>query len=250
MSELRRPELEVSIKKAKRDEVRVKKEFNRVRGENLVKQLEKKLYNAYYCDDKEAAAKLVYDLIPKDSIIGVGDSHSFYSLEMEDDLKAKNCKLIPNVAALNLHGYELPNGEDFGYVKAPTREAARDILADYLTSDVFVLSANAITARGEIVNVDGVGNRIAGSLYGADRIIMIIGVNKIVKDEKAARERIEMIAAPMNNIKYNQTCTSVNSGVCSHCVKVESICNITCILHQCPTESDYHVIIVGEELGF
>lgn len=250
MTELRRPELEVSIKNATHDVNRIKKEFNRRRGENLVKQLEKKRYNAYYVENKDEAAKLVYDLIPTDSIIGVGDSHSFYSLDLEDDLKSKNCKLIPNVAALNLHGYELANGESFGYIKAPTREEARDILADYLTANVFVLSANAITAKGEIVNVDGVGNRIAGSLYGADRMIMIIGVNKIVKDEKAARERIEMIAGPMNNIKYHKECPSVKTGICPHCTGEESICNITCILHKCPTESDYNVIIVGEELGF
>ena len=75
---------------------------------------------------------------------------------MESELKTRGCKLIPNVAALNLHSY---NSDEYGYVKAPTREQARDILADYLTSDVFVLSANAITMEGEIINVDGVGNR-------------------------------------------------------------------------------------------
>ena len=186
-------------------------------------------------------------LISDGSIIGVGDSHSFYELEMEEDLKNRGCRLIPNIAALNLHSY---NSAEYGYIKAPTREQARDILADYLTSDVFVLGAKAVTMEGEIINVDGVGNRIAGSLYGADRIIIIAGVNKIVQNEAEARSRISNTAAPMNKLKYGEKCAGVVSGKCADCRSEERFCNITAILHKKPIESDYHVIIVGEDLGF
>lgn len=71
-------------------------------------------------------------------------------------------------------------------------------MAAYLTADVFLLGANAITMTGEIVNVDGVGSRVVGGIYGPDRIVVVAGINKLVPDERAARERIAFVAAPMN----------------------------------------------------
>ena len=242
-----RQEVNVPISTVTHDVSEIKKEYYRNKGEALVKTLKKNRFDAYYTETKEEAIQLLNILIPDGSVIGVGDSHSFYELHMENKLKERGCRLIPNTAALNLHSYK---SDEYGYVKAPTREAARDILADYLTSDVFILSANAITMEGEIVNVDGVGNRIAGSLYGADRIIMIIGVNKIVQNEAEARSRIANIAAPMNKIKYGEVCASVISGKCIKCASEDRFCNITTILHKKPIESDYQIIIVGEELGF
>ncbi|MBK5252921.1 MAG: lactate utilization protein [Peptostreptococcaceae bacterium] len=242
-----RQEVDVSISTVQRDTEKIKKEFYLYKGEALVKSFKKNHFEAYYTDTKAKAAELIHSLIPNDSIIGVGDSHSFYQLNMEHDLKKRGCRLIPNTAALNLHSY---NSDEYSYVKAPTREQAREILADYLTSDVFVLSANAITMEGEIVNVDGVGNRIAGSLYGADRIIMVVGINKIVQNETEARSRISNIAAPMNKIKYGEICASVTTGKCTNCLSEQRFCNITTILHKRPIESDYHIVIVGEELGF
>lgn len=246
MMELRQ-NVDVSLEAVTHDIVRIKKEFFKYKGEALVKALKKNHFEAYYAENKEEAAILVNTLIPDGSIIGVGDSHSFYQLNMEKTLKMRGCKLIPNTAALNLHSY---NSDEYGYVKAPTREQARDILADYLTSDVFVLSANAITMEGEIINVDGVGNRIAGSLYGADRIIMVVGINKVARNEEEARIRIADVAAPMNKIKYGEVCPSVLTGKCGDCKTENRFCNITTILHKRPIESDFHVIIVGEELGF
>ncbi len=238
---------EFSIKDAAYDVAEIKRKFYRSKGENAVKRLEKNGFSAYYADDKAKAAEILIGLIPDDSVIGVGDSHTLFALDLDDALEEKRCKPIPNIAALNLHGY---HSESYGYIKAPTREEAREILAEYLTSNVFVLGANAITMKGEIVNVDGVGNRIAGSLYGADRIIVVAGVNKLVPDENAARERIRFIAAPMDNIKYGDECACVKTGICPNCAAPNRICNITSILHKKPIESDFHVIIIGEELGF
>lgn len=246
MRKLRQP-VDVPLSAVTHDIDEIKRTFNKYKCEALVKALKKNFFEAYYAESKEEAVTLLNNLIEDGSIIGVGDSHSFYQLNMEAELKARGCRLIPNVAALNLHGYY---SNDYGYIKAPTREQARDILADYLTSDVFVLSANAVTMEGEIVNVDGVGNRIAGSLYGADRIIMVVGINKIVQNEAEARSRIANLAAPMNKIKYGEVCASVLSGKCAKCKSEQRFCNITTILHRRPIESDYHIIVVGEDLGF
>lgn len=242
-----RQNVDVPLSAVTHDINQIKKEYSFYKGSAIVKALKKNFFDAYYVENKSEAAKLLHQLIPDNSVIGVGDSHSFYELDMESELKTRGRKLIPNVAALNLHSY---NSDEYGYVKAPTREQARDILADYLTSDVFVLSANAITMEGEIINVDGVGNRIAGSLYGADRIIMVVGINKIVRDEESGRKRIADIAAPMNKVKYGEKCPGLVAGRCVSCRGEDRFCNITTIIHKKPIESDFHVIIVGEELGF
>ena len=242
-----RQEVNVPIKEITHSVDEIKKELVTLKGTALVKALKKNLFEAYYVETKGEAVKLLHSLIPNGSIIGVGDSHSFYQLDMEDELRKRDCKLITNKTALNLHGY---NNDQNPYIKELTREQVRDILADYLTSDVFVLSANAITMEGEIINVDGVGNRIAGSLFGADRIIMVVGINKVVSNEAAARERVASVASPMNKIKYGDVCPSVKTGVCTHCSSTNRSCNITTIMHKRPLKSDYHIIIVGEELGF
>lgn len=242
-----RQEVNVPIKSIIRNVDEIKKEYITKKGEALVKALKKRFFEAYYVGTKAEAVKLLHSLIPDGSIIGVGESHSFYQLDMEEDLKNRGCKLITNATAINLHSY---NSGEYHYVKELTREQVRDILADYLTSDVFVLSANAVTMEGEIINVDGVGNRIAGSLYGADRIIMVIGINKVVTNEAAARDRIANVAAPMNKIKYGKVCPSVKNGFCINCSSSDRSCNITTIMHKKPFKSDYHIIIVGEEMGF
>lgn len=239
---------QVLMKDAAYDVEAIKKQFYASKGENAVKRLRKNGFEAYYVETRQDAADLLLSLIPDRTLVGVGDSHTVYALDLDEALEAKGCKAIPNIAALNLHSY---NSEaDYGYIKAPTREEARALLADYLTANVFLLGANAVTMKGEIVNVDGVGNRIAGSLYGADRIIVVAGINKLVPDEAAARERIRFIAAPMDNIKYGDECACVKTGVCPSCNAPNRICNITAILHKKPIESDFHVIIIGEELGF
>ena len=119
-----RQNVDVPLSKVTHDIDQIKKEYSFYKGTALVKALKKNNFDAYYVENKCEAAKLLHQLILNDSIIGVGDSHSFYELDMESDLKTRGCKLIPNVAALNLHSY---NSEEYGYVKAPTRAQARDI---------------------------------------------------------------------------------------------------------------------------
>ena len=94
------------------------------------------------------------------------------------------------------------------------------------------------------------GSRVVGGIYGPDRIVVVAGINKLVPDERAARERIAFVAAPMNNLKYDRACACVKTGRCPSCDAPNRICNVTTILHKKPMRSDYHVILIGESLGF
>jgi hypothetical protein len=225
----------------------IKKEYLRNKGNIAVKNLKKNHFEAHYCDSKEEARQLLLSLIPDNATIGCGDSHTIFALELEAELENKNCVAIPHTCAVNHCGYTT-NSSD--YVIVGTKEESREILMQYLVANVFILGANAITIDGQIINVDGAGNRVAGGIYGSDRIIVIAGANKIVKDVASGIDRVHFEAAQMNNIKYNCKLPCVEHGICADCSNAKRICNITSIIHKRPMDSDYHVIIIGDELGF
>jgi hypothetical protein len=225
----------------------IKKDYLRQRGSIAVKNLQKNNFEAHYCDSIEEARTLVLNLIPDSGIIGCGDSHTIFALELDDELEKKNCVAIPHTCAVN--GYALEHNSP-GFIVTGNREEMRDILMQYLVADVFMLGANAITMDGQIINTDGTGNRIAGSLYGSDRIIVIAGANKIVKDLDSGLERIRFVSAQMNNVKYSNNLACNVCGICMDCRSKLRNCNITSIIHKRPADSNFHVVIIGEELGF
>ncbi|MCY6485460.1 lactate utilization protein [Clostridium aestuarii] len=225
----------------------IRKDYLRQKGTVAVKNLKNNNFEAHYCDSIEEARKLVLSLIPDNGIIGCGDSHTVFALELDQELEKKNCVAIPHTCAVNNYAMEHNSP---GFKVVGNKEEMRDILMQYLVANVFMLGANAITMDGQIINIDGAGNRIAGSLYGSDRIIVIAGVNKLVKDLNAGLDRIRFVAAQMNNIKYNNDLACNHCGSCMDCRSEQRNCNITSIIHKKPVDSDFHVIIIGEELGF
>lgn len=241
------PRWTVRIRDAAHDVADIQRRFYASKGAAAVRSLKKNGFDAHYAASREEAAALLLSLVPDGSMVGVGDSHTIYALDLDEKLAAKGCRAIPGMAALTGTSYDC---NPPGHYRAPTRDKARQILAAYLTADVFLLGANAITMTGEIVNVDGVGSRVVGGIYGPDRIVVVAGINKLVPDERAARERIAFVAAPMNNLKYDRACACVKAGECPSCDAPNRICNVTTILHKKPMRSDYHVILIGESLGF
>ena len=225
----------------------IKKDYFRQQCKITAKNLIKNNFKAHYCDSITEAGKLVLDLIPDDGIVGCGDSHTIFALDLDDELEKKNCVVIPHTCAVNNHAFEHKTP---GFKIIGNRKETREILMQYLVADVFMLGANAITIDGQIINIDGTGNRIAGSLYGSDRIIVIAGANKLVKDLNAGLERIRFVATQMNNIKYGNDLACNKSGKCLDCRSDQRYCNITNIIHKRPDDSDFHVILIGEELGF
>lgn len=235
------------LKEEEHDRSRIRNKYFKQKGTAAVKNLKRNNFEAYYCDSVEEAGKLTLSLIPDNGIIGCGDSHTIFALGLDKELEKKNCVAIPHTCAVN--NYAMENNSP-GWNIVGSKQEMRDILMQYLVANVFILGANAITIDGQIINIDGAGNRIAGSLYGSDRIIVIAGANKLVKDLNAGLERLRFTAAPMNNIKYDNDLACNASGLCSDCRSEERSCNITSIIHKRPQESDFHVIVIGEELGF
>ena len=238
----------VPLSDAARNADDLRKEFWKEKAEVTIRNLRKNDFEACYAENREEAAKILLDLIPEGAVVGCGDSHTLFALNVEDQLIDKNCIVISHVCALNKHAVETETGFRN---KDEVRAVIKDILQHYLTSDVFILGAGAITVDGQIINTDGRGNRIAGSIYGPDRIIVVAGVNKIVADEKAGRQRIGFISAPMNHLKYGRNqMPCIKAGICTNCNHPNRSCHVTSIIHKKPQDSDFYVILIGEELGF
>jgi len=225
----------------------IRKAYRRQEGKIAVENLKKNNFEAHYCDSIDEARELVLGLIPDGGIVGCGDSHTIFALELEEGLEKKNCVAIPHTCAVN--NFAMENNSP-GFKVIGNKEEMRDILMQYLVANVFLLGANAVTMDGQIINIDGTGNRIAGSLYGSDRIVVVAGANKLVKDLSAGLDRIRFVAAEMNNIKYGNDLACNLTGTCRECRSEQRNCNITSIIHKRPVDSDFHVVVIGEELGF
>ena len=197
----------------------------------VIKNLEKRQMEGYYVPDKNAALELIKSLIPKGSIIGYGGSVSLSESGVLTALDTPNYKLIKRE--------EAKNDED----------TAR-IFREILFSDFFLMSSNAITVDGELVNVDGRGNRIAFLAYGPKNVILVCGMNKITADVDSAIKRIKTIAAPANAVRLNRSTPCAITGICGGCQSPDCICANTIITRRSHIKGRVKVILVGEELGF
>lgn len=119
-----------------------------------------------------------------------------------------------------------------------------------LTCDLFLSSTNALTLDGELVNVDGAGNRVAALTFGPKKTVVVAGANKIVRNLDEARTRLETVACPMNNRRLERPNPCVKAGVCRDCAGESRICRIYHVLKRRPSLSDFTVIVVGEQLGY
>ncbi|HIU64005.1 MAG TPA: lactate utilization protein [Candidatus Avacidaminococcus intestinavium] len=199
-------------------------------GRKAVDALRKNRFKAEFVKSSDEAIAAAMSLITKEDSIGLGGSMTVEGLGLEKLLSAQG-NLLYNHQGL------------------PPEEAYL-VRRKQLTADVFLCSSNAVTLTGELINVDGAGNRVAAMTFGPKRVVVIVGANKIVKDEEDGRRRIKMTAAPMNTDRLKRKTPCVSIGYCVECDSPERICSLTSILHKAPMGSDFHVIVVGEALGY
>ncbi|MBN2423304.1 lactate utilization protein [Candidatus Woesearchaeota archaeon] len=203
--------------------------------EKTIESLKKNKINAYFAEIKEEALKLALSLIPENSSIGFGGSMSVEQIGLVRELFARHknqkCSLY------------------YPYLKELSRQESLELRHKGMAADVYVTGTNAVTEKGELVNLDGYGNRVAAQICGPKKVIIISGKNKIVKDYDAAIKRIRTIAAPLNAKRLNKDTPCVKTGYCMDCNSEQRICNFTTIIHGSYDKERLHVIIVDEELG-
>lgn len=127
-----------------------------------------------------------------------------------------------------------------------------EVMKQALTADIFLTSANGIAETGEIVNIDGNCNRLAGELYGHEKVYIIVGINKFAPDFDGALWRARNIAAPLNAMRFgfNTPCAVNGGGKCFDCSHPQRICKALTVLWQKPRNCPYEVVIINENLGF
>lgn len=134
---------------------------------------------------------------------------------------------------------------------APDREAAQEIYRRAFYADYYLSSVNAMSEDGEIVNIDGNGNRVAAITFGPKHVILVVGINKVTQNLEAAISRARSLAAPVNMMRFadlNTPCK--HDGTCHDCKSPDSICNYIQIMRNSHPAGRHIVVIVGEELGY
>ncbi|MDR1506649.1 MAG: lactate utilization protein [Treponema sp.] len=201
-------------------------------GPKTVKALEARHFEAWYCEEAEEAADKVFSLIPKDHVVSWGGSMTAEAL----GLYARAAKT----------GYTLINRDA---AKSPEEKVER--MRQALLCDTFLMGTNAISEDGILVNIDGNGNRVAALCYGPKQVIVVAGMNKVVKTLDDAVSRSRNLAAPLNVQRFSSMKTPCSiTGACGDCRGTESICCQFVITRLCKPAGRIKVILTGSDLGF
>ncbi len=200
-------------------------------AKEMVEILNAKSYNALYAEDLIAAKEIVLKMIPLGSSIALGGSETLNAMGMVDTFRNGNYLFYDR------------------YQKLPFPEIV-EIYRQSLLADFLVTGANAITRKGEIVNMDSSGNRVAGIIFGPRRVIIVAGANKVVDNLDEAMKRIKQIA-PMNAKRLGHKTPCAETGKCMDCQTPARICNsIGIVNHGMKFEGRISVIVIAEEVGF
>ena len=197
-----------------------------------IEKLEAHDFKAIYVKTKEEATNEIWKYIVPDTKVGVGGSVTIRELGIMDQLKTKG-----NV----LYDHRAPG---------LSKEESLHVRKSQMTSNLFLSSVNAITINGELVNIDGVGNRVNCTIFGPEKVILVAGYNKIVEDVQEAIKRVKNVAAPLNARRLNIDVPCVKLGRCVDCNSPQRICRVVVIHERKPLLTDMLIILVGEELGF
>jgi hypothetical protein len=208
-----------------------KNEYNRIKAENLIKNFNKRNIEGYYAENSEEAKNMLEELIKEKSSVSWGGSMTLKEIGIFDILKAGDYKLLDRADAKNSAEIE-------------------EIYHQALNADYYLMSSNAITQSGKLVNVDGNGNRLAALIYGPKNVIIVAGINKVTIDEESAVKRVRNQAAPANVIRLDQKTPCAKTGYCHSCQVEDTICCQTVITRYSRQNGRIKVILVGEELGF
>jgi hypothetical protein len=208
-------------------------EWNQKVARNIIKNLEKRRMEGSYTATADQARDEIIEMIPPGATVFRCGSMSAVGMGLWDSIAA-----LPEVNLIDPYRPEL------------SPEEAMELRRRGLTADVMIASTNAITLDGRLVNLDGMGNRVAAMAFGPKKVILVVGMNKVAPDLESAMARVKHYAAPVNNIRYGLKNPCVETGLCSDCKTPQRICNMWSIIEGHMIKDRIHVKLVGENLGY
>lgn len=195
-----------------------------------LRALEKHDFTVYYVNDPDEARDLILKLSEGCRSVGVGGTATVRATGVLEALRERGLDVFDHWIAEN-----------------PQDSLA--VRKSQLTADLFLTGSNAITMTGELINVDGIGNRVNAMTFGPPKVIVVAGVNKIVPDIAAGIDRIKNVAAPKRAKELNVQVPCVKKGKCTDCNVPQRICRVTVIHNRRPALTDMSIIIIGKEMG-
>ena len=205
--------------------------FYEKRGATVVKNLQGRGFEACYCKTGEEARKKALEWMKEGASVSWGGSMTIRDIGLTKSVCEGNYKAIDRDQAV-------------------TDEEKRKAAMDALTVDYYLTSANGISEDGQLVNVDGNGNRVAAIVFGPQYVIVVAGMNKVVKTAEDAMVRARTVAAPLNQQRFLKSTPCTVTGVCADCKSPDCICNQLLTTRNCKPAGRIKVILVGEELGY
>lgn len=198
---------------------------------NVIKNLKQRNMEAFYYENSKAMVEDILSKIPAGSSITWGGSESVIECGLMDAIQNGTYTLLDRTSANTL-------------------EERREFYSKAVMADVFLMSTNAITYDGELINIDGNGNRLACLMQGPKEVFIIVGMNKFVGSVEEGIHRIENIAAPANVQRLHKETPCHTLGKCAHCFSASSICSHTVITRRSSHPGRIKLFIVPENLGY
>ena len=200
-------------------------------AETIIHNLSKRNMEGCYFPTAADCTQAILKEMPEGSVIGWGGSESVKESGLMDAIHNGHYELIDRSSA-------------------KTPEESRQLYAKTVLADYYLMSTNAITLDGELINIDGNGNRVACLIQGPAHVILVVGMNKVVTDVESGIARVRNMASPANAIRLNRNLACAATGVCHDCLSPECFCNQLVITRRSMHNGRIKVYLVGEELGY
>ncbi len=207
-------------------------EARRRQAQTIIKNLQKRNMEGYFAETKEEAVKLIMErfLTPGKSVC-YGGSMTLTESGLMEALDRSGCVVYDRKAA-------------------KTPEETRQMKANMINSDYFLMSTNAITLDGELVNIDGFANRVSFLCYGPESVLILAGMNKVVSSVEDGVRRVRDQASPPNAVRLDKRTPCAVSGRCGDCYSEDCICSQIVVTRRSSIKDRIKVILVAEELGY
>lgn len=201
-------------------------------AQTMIKNLEKRNMEGYFAETSEEAVALIMEkFLTSGKTVCFGGSMSLTESGLMEALRGSDCVLYDRTTA-----------------KTPGE--LREMKAKMINSDYFLMSTNAITADGELINIDGTGNRVSYLCYGPENVIILAGMNKVVSSVEDGVRRVRDIASPPNTVRLNKNTPCAKTGRCGDCYSEDCICSQIVITRRSGAKGRIKVVLVAEELGY
>lgn len=201
-------------------------------AETIIKNLEMRNMEGFFAETKEEAVRLIMDrFLTEGKSVCYGGSMTLEESGLMDAVKKSGCVVYDRKAA-------------------KTPEETKEMKANMINSDYFLMSTNAITLDGELVNIDGFANRVSFLCYGPEAVIVIAGMNKVVSSVEDGVRRVRDIASPPNTVRLGKNTPCAKTGRCGNCYGDDCICSQIVITRRSGVKNRIKVVLVAEELGY